>query len=127
MIPGISSESIQSRSIQATNYSATYRAIDGDTIIETPSNTSEEKIKYEKLANYIKVTLIKNGQNLYSYNLKKTVKIGESITQPESSCLFVNSFSQITLNGKKYNDVIEIDCGKHKAYYAKGEGLVDKE
>ncbi len=127
MLPSLSGNSIQSRSIQTTSYNATYRSINSNTVIETPNNTNNEKVRYEKKPDYIKVTLIKNGQDLYSYNLKKTVRIGESITSPESSCIFVNSFSQKYINNNLYNDVIEVDCGKHKAYYAKGEGLVYKE
>ncbi len=127
MLPSISSDSISSRSIQTTSYSADYRALDSDTIIEIPQNTPDEKVVYKKTANYINVTLYKDQKPKYSYYLKKTIHLGESITQPESSCLFVNTFSKITLNNTTYKNVIEIDCGKHKAYYAKGEGLVAKE
>ena len=127
MLPSISSNSVKTRSINRESYSANFRSIDRDTVIETPQNTNGEKIKYEKTNNYIKVTLIKDNQNVYSYNLKNTIHIGESITEPESSCIFVNYFSKKTINNTQYNDVIEINCGKNKAFYAKGEGLVHKE
>ncbi len=128
IIPSLSTNSINSRTIHNTNYNATYRALNNNTIIETPPNSNGESVKYEKTSKYIKVTLRdKYGKDLYSYNLKQTVRIGESITSPESSCIFVNSFSTKYINNTKYNDVIEIDCGKHKAYYAKKEGLVYKE
>ena len=128
MIPSISTDSINTRSIHTTSYNATYRSLDTDTVIETPQNSNGESIKYKKIPNYIKVTLRDaNGQDLYSYKLKQTIRLGESITSPESSCIFVNSFSQKYLNNTSYKNVIEVDCGQHKAYYAKGEGLVYKE
>jgi len=117
--------SFSNRSLES--YSAKFREIDRSTIVEKPKNLADEKIEYQKDANKISVTFYKNDKQVYRYYLKKEVKIGERTTLEDSSCVLVNHFNDLMINNKHFKDVIEIDCGQHKGYYAKGFGEIAKE
>jgi len=121
------STSISSRSIDGTTYNATFRSIKENNIIEEiPENTDDERIIYEKNNQTIKVKFYKNDKITYQYNMKRYITIGEQ-TISQSSCMLVNHFDTKSFQSKTYKDVIEIDCGQHKGYYAKGKGQVYQE
>jgi len=127
IVPGLSSNSISSRSIQTNSYGANYRALDSDTIVETPDDAPDETIIYQKLSNKIHITIKKSDSIVSEYDMKKEIHIGESITVNESACILVQFYTQKYLNGQTFYDVLEIDCGKHKGYYAKNQGFVGSE
>ena len=127
ILPKLSTNSVSTRSIQTNSYGANYRALDSDTIVETPTDGEDETIIYQKLSNKIHVTIKKSGNIVSEYDMKKEIHIGESITVDESACVLVNFYTQKYLNDQIFYDVLEIDCGKHKGYYAKNQGFVGSE
>ena len=123
----LSSKAISSKSIDGTSYQATYRSIEPNTIVEEiPQNTTDERVLYEKRDKDIEIKFIKNDIKTYSYAIKRYVSLGEQ-TIDNSSCMLVNHFNSKNINGTDYSDVIEIDCGKHKGFYAKGIGEIYQE
>ena len=121
------SSSISSRSLNGTTYQATFRSIEENNIVEEiPENTTDERVIYEKNNNTISVRFYKNDRVTYSYDMHRFVKIGEQ-TISNSSCMLVNHFASKSFNNQTYNDVIEIDCGQQKGYYAKGKGQIYQE
>ncbi len=127
--PNISlqNNSIKSRSMDGTEYSATFRNISNSKKIETPITISGESVEYQKLTNSIKITFKKDDKELYSYKMKKTLHIGEITTIDDSSCELVNHYDSYRVGVKYYQDVIEIDCGKHRGFYAKNIGEIFKD
>jgi len=120
------SNSVSSRKL-GTTYHANFRALDTNTVVETPEGTTDEKIEYKQSDDKITVTFKKNNRPTFSYEIKKSVQLQEQTTVQESACMLVNHFTSKIVNGTKYDDVIEIDCGKHKGFYAKGKGEIAQE
>jgi len=127
IIPGLSSNSISSRSIKTNSYGANYRALNRNTIVEVPEDANDETITYQKQSDKIHVTIKKSGNIVSEYDMKTEIHIGESITKIESACILTKSYTQKYINGQTFYDVLEIDCGKHKGYYAKNQGFVGGE
>ncbi len=125
IVPNTSDKHISTRSIKSTGYQATYRAVDSKTVVETPENANGESVEYKTFPDKIHVTFKDANNNpIYSYDIKKNIQIGKSITVQDSACIFMKKFPQKDLDGTTYTDVIEIDCGKNKGFYAKNKGLV---
>ncbi len=118
--------SVSSRGLDTT-YNANFRAIDNNTVVEIPVETTDEKVEYKQLDDKISITFKKNDIPTFSYDIKKSVKLQEQTTVKESACMLVNHFETKTVNGVAYYDVIEIDCGQHKGFYAKGKGEIAQE
>jgi len=131
IVPNTSSmttKSLSSYNADGTSYNATFRTIEEDSQVEEiPNNgTSDERVVYTKNDTTIKVTFYKNDNIVYSYEMKRSVKMGEP-TIDNSSCMLTNHYDSISLSGSNYQDVIQIACGGHKGYYAKGKGQVYQE
>ena len=103
--------------------SSTFTKIDDTTYEEELNGISNEKIRYKKNSSSIHVTFYKNSNETLSYDIKNYVHIGEQTTVSKSACMLVDHY--FYYNG--YYDVIEIDCGKHKGFYAKGKGQIDQQ
>lgn len=120
------SSSIKSRNLDGTAYNATFRSISSNTKVETPLDSNGETVEYQKLSNSIKITFKKDNNEIYSYYMKKELHLGETTTIDDSSCELVNHYDTYIVNQVSYKDVIEIDCGKHKGFYAKYIGEISK-
>ena len=115
-------------SVSTRSYHATIRETQPDTYEEIPSNTTDEKILYHKKSNgNILISLYKNDTEVYSYEMKGKLIIGEQSTVQPSACIVANHFESIYLNNENHSDVVEIDCGKRKGYYQKGKGFIAQE
>ena len=121
------STSIESRDIQGDSYSATFRSISPNTKVETPANSNGESVEYQNLSDAINITFKKDNNIVYSYKMKKNIRIGDTTTVEDSSCQLVNHFDTYSVGQTTYQDVIEIDCGKHRGFYAKGKGEIFKD
>jgi len=125
----VTTKSISSNSIDGTSYTATFKSIEENSMVEEiPDNTTDERVIYQKENDSISVTFYKNDTKVYDYDMKRYVKVGEP-TIENSSCMLVNYLTKYTPpnSSQTYSDVIEIDCGKHKGFYARGEGQIYQE
>jgi len=119
-------QSISAENVEGYSYDATFKTIEENSVVEEqPSDATNEKIRYVKKDNKINITFYKDDKAVYQYDMKRYVKIGEQ-TISDSSCMLVKHYEFYPTDNPKYNDVIEIDCGPHKGYYAKGKGQIDQ-
>jgi len=110
-------------------YHATFRSIEENNLVEEiPQYTTDERIVYDKGNNKITVIFYKNDKIIQSYDINRVIRLKEQ-TIAHSACFLVDHFNtfEVPSNGKTFNDVIEIACGSHSGYYAKGKGEIYKE
>jgi len=128
VIPSTSKDtnSINSGDIGGTDYGATFTVSETRTT-EIPDDAPGEKIVYDKLSDRVKISFYKDDIKTFSYEMKKSIHIGETTTVSDSACVLVNHYSTYNIQGTNYNDVIQIDCGKSKGFYQKGHGEIAQE
>ncbi len=103
---------------------STHFTVSGDMVTEVDDNAPQEKTVYQKRSDRITVSFQKNGQANGSYDMKRYAKIDDIVTIKDSNCRLVAHHDLISLGGKRYEDVIEIDCGNHPGYYQKYAGEI---
>ncbi len=106
-----------------SNYNTTY-TVSKNRVEEVADYASDEKTIYEKKANKIVVNFTKAGQPNGTYNLLLSADIGDIVTERKSTCRLTKHLEIFELEGKSFQDVIEITCGNIPGYYQKGIGEI---
>ncbi len=98
-----------------------------NSVIESSSDVPNEKTVYKKGANSISVSFLKDSQPNGHYELHTLVDIGDMVTIKTSSCILKEHYDSFSFQGKKFEDVIAIECGNTPGYYQKGIGEIGQE
>jgi outer membrane biogenesis lipoprotein LolB len=110
----------QNRSI---NYKTTFD-VKRDRVVEINDYAANEKTIYEKKSDSIVVKFEKNGKPNGTYTLHLSADIGDIITKRSSNCELKAHYDTKEIEGKVFNDVIEIRCGETPGFYQKGVGEI---
>jgi len=108
---------------QQSKYNTNY-SVKKNRVVEVSDYVRNEKTIYEKYKDRIKIKFEKDNKPNGMYELKLYVNIGDKITIRDSSCKLTKHLDDFELNGKHFNDVIEVKCGNKPGYYQKGVGEI---
>ncbi len=96
----------------------------GDTVTETSDYAKNEQTIYTKNKTNITVSFLKDGAPNGHYDLKLYVDIDDIVTVKKSDCRLTQHYDTYSIDGEKFNDVIEITCGNEPGFYQKGVGEI---
>ncbi len=95
-----------------------------NSVTETSEISPGEKTVYTNRDNTIRIDFFTDDTPNGTVEMKARVDIGDIVTVKKSDCRLARQLATFTYEGRKYQDVIEIDCGNQPGYYQKGVGEI---